>query len=56
MEWAPQGSAPSIGPAGVQGASGQHPQTYGLIFGLSCAEPQAGLSGPYGSLPIQSIL
>jgi len=29
---------------------------YGLTFGWSCVEPEAGLSDPYGSLPTQDIL
>jgi len=37
--------------AGVQEASGQHSQTYGMMLAWSCLEPGVGLDDPYESLP-----
>ena len=36
--------------------SGHRFQTYGRIFGWSCAEPEVGFDGPCGSLSTQNIL
>ena len=42
--------------AGVQEASGECSQTYGLIFEWSSVEPGVGLNELYGFLPTQDIL
>ena len=42
--------------ARVQEASGQHSQTYSLIFGLPCVKPGVQQDDPCGSLPASDIL
>ena len=56
LEKAPQGNSHGTELARVQETSGQHSQTYDLIFGWSCVEPGVGLSDPCGSLPTWDIL
>lgn len=56
LEQVPQGSGHGTDLDGVQWASEQHSQTYGLTFDQSCAEQGSGFSDPYGFPPTQDIL